>query len=714
MSETINFTRLTTSDKLPDRFLTCQFYQPIDPGQKEAGVVFSQIEIMTPWFPSSQIGQTVINTLIREYYRGQDTSELVNFENAIKSVNKVLAQIAQNGETDWIGKFGGVLALVSGKEIHIAQTGQSNAYLYRGNRLNHITEGLEIDDAPHPLKTFNNLTSGTLQIGDKIVIGNSAFFETLAPSELKTLVTGFRPGIAALECAKILKSHSNQNANAIFIEITTKESMANIAPDQKIETVYLDKSAINPRLAFKNFLTNKLIPLIHSFGKFIAKGAGQTGKFIAPKLKKGWKAAGESTGKLIESTRKTEHPPLKESKLPEEGEMPSSENAVFGKKNFFKFKNKLRRSLIDVGLYSRDKSKMVLGVLGVVVLVLAITLTYSFIKSGSRNKEKDQKTQLEQIVTLDNEATVSSTRGDETASVEKYNQIIALSRGLENTKFQNDAKPYADKAATKIKAITKLITLEAQKTYDLSSEAYSLALADDSVYAILKNGEIKRKKSVSPNFETTFKSEQINASVYSNVVIEDSGNIALVLDDKSLAIADPTSKTYQKQDLALSSPNQIASFGETLYFLDNLKNQIWKSSPKTDKYTDSTPYLKDTSTQITNAVDLAIDGSVYLLNSDGTVSRFSRGLKISDFQIELPAKEKLADWKIINTSDGTNALYCVSQNKDQTRIVELNKSGAFVAQYELSGAGEGKVFINPNTKEIYVLKDKTVSSYKMT
>lgn len=87
MSLIINHTRLTTSDRLSDRFLTCQVYQPYDDKNRDKGIIYSQVEILNPWFSASQIGQLIINTLIREYYKANDTSDLNNFETAIKKVN---------------------------------------------------------------------------------------------------------------------------------------------------------------------------------------------------------------------------------------------------------------------------------------------------------------------------------------------------------------------------------------------------------------------------------------------------------------------------------------------------------------------------------------------------------------------------------------------------------------------------------------------------
>ncbi|HLB32456.1 MAG TPA: hypothetical protein VJL27_02785, partial [Patescibacteria group bacterium] len=241
MTPVIQYTRLTHADKLPDRFITSQVYRPADPESQREGVIFSQIEILNPWLPATQIGQTIINTAIREYYRAGDTSELNNFEIALKKVNETLAQITQSGETEWIGRLNGVLILINNQEIHISQTGQTQAYLFRSTKVNHITEGMATSNEPHPLKTFSNIMSGSLEEYDKIIIANPIVYETVPLEQIKEIVTASAPALAAEELAKILRRERKAAGEALILELTTKEDVASMPPEYKIDTVYIDR-----------------------------------------------------------------------------------------------------------------------------------------------------------------------------------------------------------------------------------------------------------------------------------------------------------------------------------------------------------------------------------------------------------------------------------------------------------------------------------------
>jgi len=717
MSETINFTRLTTSDKLPDRFLTCQFYQPVDPEQIDSGVIFSQIEILTPWFPSSQIGQTVINTLIREYYRGTDTSDLVNFESAIKGVNRALSQFAQNGETDWIGKLSGVLILINKKEIHIAQTGHSHAYLYRSTKINHITEGLDIDDEPHPLKTFTNLTSGSLQLGDKIVIANSAFFENIAPSELKLLVNNYRPTLAAIECARILKSHGNRVANAIFLESTTKEELANIPPEQKIESVYLDQSGVNFSLVTKNFFKNSFAPALSALGRGIISGARATGGFIAPKVKKGWERTRRGPAKSFETAQNVVKEVRKQEERANYTYSPEAEGEtekIIPKKSFLRTKNKLRRILITFGLYSRDKSKMILGIFIVVVLILAGALTYSFIKNRGHTSAKELEQKYAQLTSLDGEASIAASKRDDSTALQKYKEIYAIALELQGTQYADKIKSFLEKASTKITEITKLKSTSPLKTMNLGTTPLKIGADSKRIIEVLANGEIKEKKATDADFVTMLNTTLPSNKIVSLTQLEEADIFALVFDNKTLSILDPIKKTVTTQEVKLKNSGQIKSFGENIYLLDTTNNQIWKIAAENSKYNSVSAYLKDQSIKITDAVDLAIDGSVYTLNSTGQILEFSRGTKINEFRVSLPGSEILSSYKNIFTSENSTSIFIVAQDGNRTRVIEVKKNGNFLAQYYLEGAdGFQDIIINSYLREVYVLKDNKILEYRI-
>lgn len=726
MSEIINYTRLTTSDKLEDRFLTCQVYRPVDPEQAESGMVFSQIEIMNPWFPTSQIGQTIINTLIREYYRGSNTSELVNFENAIKKVNEALAQIAQNGETDWIGKLSGVLVLYNKNEIHFAQTGNSQAYLYRGTKINHITEGLDPDEAPHPLKTFTNITSGTLERDDKIAIANSAFFDLIRPLELRRIVTSFNPTLTAVECAKILKMNGSRQGNAIFLELTTKEELANVPPDQKVEAIYLDQSSANVGLQLKSFYSSSVRPVITKILQSTSSLSKSAAKKAGPKLKQGWNVIQKGTRATVAKVAKKQD----SEKIVDSGsqanfkaEIESEEKSgeyvdteprkrIEPRHLYLKFKNKLRRLLIGLGFYSRKKSRMILPILIAVVFVFAIILGFSFHLRSKNSVDKNNQEKAAQITTLGNNAIIFETKKDQAQALSDYKQIIALANELKGTKYESQVASQLQNAKNKVKEITKLNPLAIQKTINLDPDVITITPVGDSLITVLKTGEIRILKPGSNSFDSLAKvslsSDQITSSTY----LSSTNTLVFVFSNKTLATFDINSKSWKVQPVKISYAGKISNFGDSIYILDPPDNQIWKLVSDSGKYSAQTPYLKDNFANISDAIDFAIDGNIYTLSNSGTITRFSKGAKNSDFAISLPAGEKINGWDKLSTGENTSSIFAITNESGIPRMVQISKDGNFISQYELEGLNTSvEIAINPEKQTIYVSSGSQLHLY---
>ena len=80
MQYEIQYARLATTEKLPDRFLNAQIKANSDLAKAGMGEVFMLVEILTPWLPTAQIGQSIISTFAESYYDSGSTSDLVNFE----------------------------------------------------------------------------------------------------------------------------------------------------------------------------------------------------------------------------------------------------------------------------------------------------------------------------------------------------------------------------------------------------------------------------------------------------------------------------------------------------------------------------------------------------------------------------------------------------------------------------------------------------------
>ncbi len=710
MNVIINYTRLTTSDRLADRFLTCQVYNPHDEDSVSKGSIYSHVEILNPWFAASQVGQSIINTLIREYYKADDTSDLNNFETAIKEVNESLAQIAQSGETDWIGRLSSVLVLINGLEAHFAQTGQSHAYLYRGNQINHITEGLENEVSPHPLKTFTNLTSGTLQEGDKIVVANSTFFEIIDPSELKIIATQNNPTQAAIEAGKILKGRGIKHANAVFIEVTTKEALANLTPDQKRDVVYINEQLSSLTSNLRNIWTNLLVPLMVSSKTYFHKVLSETKKKLSPKLKRGLSHTAESSKKLVKLAKEKSFGVAKEIKeknsKTDDGQKINSKNKLSDSVRLLslKTKNKLKRLLISIGFTKPHRPRMYLIGLIITITILVIAIGISSFSKNKKLQNQEMQDKLNRIISLEGETSVLVTQNNDEQALINYKEIMNLSEELKDSKYSEQASKSYDTAFSKILEITSAQELSNFEEKELPIKPQLFGIASNYLYLISDKYELY-------NLQTN-KIINIQDKIDGEVshLTTTGENLVLSTKNNSLYTIKPNTEEITEHPIKLNYDGPIKSFIENIYVLDPPSNQIWKIV-NDDGYKESLPYLADEDLSIADAVSLAIDGNIYTLSQSCNIERLSRGRSISSFTINLPANEKVANCSDIYTSEDTDNLYILAEDNNFTRIIELRKNGTFISQYIIKNMHcDSNCFIDIEKRIFYKAEDSKLKS----
>lgn len=709
MSNIINYTRLTSSDKQADRFVTCQVYEPLDIEQKQLGSVYSHVEILNPWFPNSQIGQTVINTLIREYYRGANTSELVNFENAVKKVNETLAQIAQSGETDWIGKTNSVLLLVNNKELHLAQTGTSQAYLYRGTKINHITEGLGTQEKPHPLKTFSNLISGTLQEGDKIIVANNAFYEIISASELKNIINSFPPALAAIESAKILRRAGATNANAIFFELTTKEQLANIPKEQKVDTVYLDQAGFNLLSSVTAMFASLLVPsakkIFNRSSTLLAKGRDK----FSPKIKESFKVTGAWTKKKVSSlTAKsvmTDEPVYERRQLPEDTSayMPAMRSVKY----LTKMRNRIRKLSVRFGFVPRINQKLILRIALVLICIIIITIAVALISRSGNKKNKDSLAKSAQVSASYDRAISEIPKSPQNA-LGLFESVIISAKDLEGTKYSQEAQAKSKLAQENIDKMTKTITVEAIRVDPLKDVVASI-YSKDGLIALDANGNIFTKTLSSKEFVKSGLSK-IKPPIEGLIDLPESSQIAIMTQDNKVEIFSMIPPN-QSAIFPLKNSGSAKEYLGSIYILDNKNNQIYKYQQENDKLQEPSEYLKE-NTSVANSLDIAIDGSLYTLEKNSKVRRLSRGKVIEEIPIILPLAQTLKNPNKIFTQGDSDSIFIVDAG-EKLKVIEISKSGQFKAQYNLSGSEtQSYIAINANNRTCVTSSKDNIREYK--
>lgn len=149
-----------------------------------------------------------------------------------------------------------------------------------------------------------------------------------------------------------------------------------------------------------------------------------------------------------------------------------------------------------------------------------------------------------------------------------------------------------------------------------------------------------------------------------------------------------------------TSPGGFSTYIGNLYVLDKKENQILKFVATDSEYSKSNYFSDNAGIDFSKAISMAIDSSVYVLSTNGNISKFNRGAS-EDFSVSGLDKDLSNPTKIFTNAD-SDFVYVLDTGN--SRIVVLEKNGTYKAQYQASVIKTAKDFdIDEENKKVYVL-----------
>lgn len=159
-------------------------------------------------------------------------------------------------------------------------------------------------------------------------------------------------------------------------------------------------------------------------------------------------------------------------------------------------------------------------------------------------------------------------------------------------------------------------------------------------------------------------------------------------------------ETKVKNDNTWTDPVGLGVFSGNFYVLDTSKGLL-KFVPTSGGYS-ATTYFKGESPDLSNAVSMAIDSSIYILSSDGTITKYTRGSKDSFTLSGLD--KKLSHASALFTSPELTSLYVLDNGN--SRLLKLSTSGAVQKTYSSSILAAAKAFsVSTDGSTAYILSD---------
>lgn len=257
-----------------------------------------------------------------------------------------------------------------------------------------------------------------------------------------------------------------------------------------------------------------------------------------------------------------------------------------------------------------------------------------------------------------------------------YQSFIASKDILENGKAKFPAK------STQEQQIIALLQKVNQAISASSGVTSANAQSVDSSVSSLLSAEIKY-----PN-ATYFAQDD------SNIYFVDSNGVS------SVAKSGGTPKVIIKSSDLPTNIGGLGVYYGNIYVLDKSGKQIDKFVATSGGFANTNYFASGVSPDLSNADSIAIDGSIWILFSDGTIEKFTRGTE-DNFTITGLTKGFSNPTRIATDSTFSN-IYIL--DKGNSRIVVLDKSGNYKAQYQadiLKNATDFEVLESSN--KVYVL-----------
>ena len=192
-------------------------------------------------------------------------------------------------------------------------------------------------------------------------------------------------------------------------------------------------------------------------------------------------------------------------------------------------------------------------------------------------------------------------------------------------------------------------------------------------------------------------------------VVTINGDFAFAYSERGIVRID----TRTKKDIVAVKPDtewarivDIVGFASNIYMLDAGKNQIWKYVPVAAGYSDRMTYFRqDLSVNLSQAKRMLIDSSVWILNQDNSLDKYTSGNQ--DYFSFSGLDENIQNISTFFVSDETTKLYLI--DAETSRLLVFDKTGVYQSQY--SGekfATAQDLLVDEKGKKIYLLEGNKI------
>jgi hypothetical protein len=226
-------------------------HSPANIVQQPLGNLLGFLKVRDTSEDSAYIVNFLSSVIKKEYYINPKRFVENSFDSALHKANVALSELAKNGNINWLGMIDSAVCVFEKNNFHFSVTGEAKILLLRNNALTEISEGLaDLEEEPHPLKTFVNVSSGSIQPGDKIIITSDDLFRVFSLTEIKKNANRFQ-GEKFVQFLHTALVNELEAAETIIVDVSeaekiTKKREKEREPEEEVANVFSEKAFREP------------------------------------------------------------------------------------------------------------------------------------------------------------------------------------------------------------------------------------------------------------------------------------------------------------------------------------------------------------------------------------------------------------------------------------------------------------------------------------
>jgi hypothetical protein len=575
---------------------------------KEKITFFLVMSIASTQVPGAEVGKEAFQLLQDHFLADLSGDPYDRFENSLREINEMVVKKEDELGVKFIPNMHVVCGVIQGDALYLSQRGDAQGYLVRKRHVSSITDGL--CDEKNKDDLFQNIASGILDVSDSVILTTGHLVQFVTPSDVSKIFSEQSLGEAAKELEDLLGADLEDQMAMLSFEVLEKSEDAVIAD---VDADDEEGEDLAGRVKAELDLEDK-------------EDSARTKRFkAAAKSLRTW-ALHEKRWAWLKEIKNWERKRLLTAATVLAVVVVVSVSALY----LLTSKQRVMDDM-QVKLDIAEENITQAGTRGAfdkaeaAVLLdeaeeLAVEVLDSGILGGSASKVLDsveeQRDYLDNVVSIDDEL-----------------QLLTDFSGILGSAEIQGIEPYQDKMLVYT-----------------SNEAYQVLL-----------GEAQ-----SP--DTIDSAERVIAADY----FADQENVVMLTSSgKVIEYEEGNSQFSDNSDGSWNGGVDVESYSSKIYVLDSENNQIWKYQRGTYGYGSAIAYVSE-EVDVSDSVSMAIDGNIWILNDDGSITKLLSGDEV-EFDIDNGPLVPIDGAVQIYTELESTQFYVLDPEYD--RILIYTKSG---------------------------------------